>query len=267
MNIVDLVYRNSRIYPDDTAFVEVRPVSKQKKVITWKEFDERTNSLANALIARGVRKGDRVFMMGKNSISWLEAYFGIIKTGAWVNPLNFRFTDENIAYCAAAAEPACFLFEEEYIPLIEKSQSGLQTVKKFITIGNNAPGNMEVMEDLITEGSKLSPPVELKDEDECGLYFTSGTTGAPKPILLLHKNAFCPAVNEVTNLLLTKDDALLYMPPMYHVAMGHLLGSMLIGAKTALLTEEVTPKTIFDAISTEKLRVAFLLVPWTLDIL
>ena len=56
---------------------------------------------------------------------------------------------------------------------------------------------MEVMEDLITEGSKLSPPVELKDEDECGLYFTSGTTGAPKPILLLHKNAFCPAVNEL----------------------------------------------------------------------
>lgn len=57
------------------------------------------------------------------------------------------------------------------------------------------------------------------------------------------------------------------MPPMYHVAMGHLLGSMLIGAKTVLLVEEVTPKTIFDAISGEGLRVAFLLVPWTLDIL
>jgi acyl-CoA synthetase (AMP-forming)/AMP-acid ligase II len=267
MNIVDLVYRNRRVWPDDTAFVEIKPVSKQRTEISWKEFDERTNSLANALIQRGVRKGDRVFMMGKNSISWLEAYFGIIKTGAWVNPLNFRFTDENIVYCAAAAEPSCFLFEDEYAPLIQKSRSGLPTVKTFIAIGNHAPGDMEVMENLIKEGSKLPPPVELKDEDEGGLYFTSGTTGAPKPILLLHRSLFCPAVNEVTNLSLNKDDALLYMPPMYHVAMGHLLGSMLVGAKTALLTEEVTPKTIFDAISREKLRVAFLLVPWTLDIL
>ena len=209
MNIIDLAFRNGRLYPDDPAFVEIKPVSKQKRVISWKEFDERTNSLANALIERGVRKGDRVFMMSKNSISWLEAYFGIIKTGAWVNPLNFRFTDENIAYCAAAAEPCCFIFEEEYTSLIQKSQSAMPSIKKLITIGSNVTGGMEDMENLITHGSKLPPPVELKDEDECGLYFTSGTTGAPKPILLLHKNLFCPAVNEVTNLSLTRDDALL----------------------------------------------------------
>ena len=136
MNIIDLASRNGRLYPDDPAFVEIKPVSKQKKVISWKEFDERTNSLANGLIERGVRKGDRVFMMSKNSISWLEAYFGIIKTGAWVNPLNFRFTDENIAYCAAAAEPCCFIFEEEYASLIQKSQSAMPSIKKLITIGS-----------------------------------------------------------------------------------------------------------------------------------
>lgn len=267
MNIVDLASRNRRLYPDDIAFVEIRPVSKQRREVSWKEFDERTNRLANALIARGVNKGDRVFMMSKNSISWLEAYFGIIKTGAWVNPLNFRFTDENIAYCAAAAEPSCFLFEEDYGSLIQQCLAGLPTVKTFIAMGSTAPEGMEVMERLIAEGSPLPPPVVLKDEDEAGLYFTSGTTGAPKPILLLHKNLFCPAVNEVTNLGLDKNDSLLYMPPMYHVAMGHLLGSMLVAAKTAILTEEVSPRTIFDAISSEGLQVAFLLVPWTLDIL
>jgi long-chain acyl-CoA synthetase len=267
MNIVDLASRNGRLYPDDPAFVEIRSVSNQRRAISWKEFDERTNSLANALIERGIKKGDKVFMMGKNSINWLEAYFGIIKTGAWVNPLNFRFTDENIAYCAAAAEPCCFIFEDEYALRIQKSQPSLPSIKKLISIGSNVTGGIEDMEGLITQGSPLPPSVELKDEDECGLYFTSGTTGAPKPILLLHKNLFCPAVNEVTGLSLTRDDALLMMPPLYHVAMGHLLGSMLVGAKTVLLTEEVTAKAIFDAISSEKLRVAFLLVPWTLDIL
>jgi acyl-CoA synthetase (AMP-forming)/AMP-acid ligase II len=267
MNIVDLVYRNARAYPNETAFVEIRPVSKARLEITWKEFNERTNRLANALIARGVKKGDKVFWLGKNSIAWLEAFFSIIKTGAWINPLNFRFTDENIRYCADAAEPSCFVFEEEYADRIDAMRSILPAVHKLIVMGNKAQGDMESTEKMMAQSSSIAPPVDISDEDECGLYFTSGTTGAPKPILLLHKNLFTPAVNEVTGLSLTKDDSLLMMPPMYHVAMGHLLGSMLTGAKTVLLTEAVTPKAILDTISSEALRVAFLLVPWALDIL
>ncbi|MGD0232375.1 MAG: AMP-binding protein [Syntrophorhabdales bacterium] len=267
MNIVDLAYRNGRTDGDRTALVEIRPVSGARKEITWKEFDQRTNRLANAMIQRGTRKGDRIFLLGRNSINWVEAYFAIIKTGAWVNPLNFRFTDENIRYCAAAAEPACFIFDEEYAGMIGAARAGLPMVKKLISIGGKGTDGAEDMESLIEEASPAPPGIDLKDEDECGLYFTSGTTGAPKPILLLHKNLFCTAVNEVTNLLLTRDDSLLMVPPMYHVAMGHLLGSMLAGAKTALLIEAVTPKAIFDAIHNEKLRIAFLLVPWALDIL
>ena len=267
MNIVDLVYRNARAYPDETAFVEIRPVSKARIETNWKQFNERTNRLANALIARGVKKGDKVFWLGKNSIAWLEAFFSIIKTGAWILPLNFRFTDENIRYCADAAEPSCFIFEEEYADRIDMMRAVLPSVKKFIVMGEKAHADMENTEKLIAESSSLAPDVEIEDEDECGLYFTSGTTGAPKPILLLHKNLFTPAVNEVTGLSLTKDDSLLMMPPMYHVAMGHLLGSMLAGAKTVLLTEAVTPRSMLEAISSEALRVAFLLVPWALDIL
>ena len=267
MNIVDLVYRNARTYSEETAFVELRSVSNVRTEVNWRQFNERTNSLANALIARGVKKGDKVFLLGKNSISWLETFFSIIKTGAWVNPLNFRFTDENIEYCAAAAEPGFFIFDEEYAQRIQGIRSVLPTVKKYISIGNTALGDIEEMEKLIARSSALPPDVYISDEDECGLYFTSGTTGAPKPILLLHKNLFCPAVNEVTNLSLARDDALLMMPPMYHVAMGHLLGSMLVGTKTVLLTEAVTPKAILETIHSEGLRVAFLLVPWTLDIL
>ncbi len=266
MTIIDLVYRNARIYPDETAFVEVRPVSKARKEISWKRFNERTNSLANALIGRGVKKGDRVFLLGRNSIDWVEAYFSIIKTGAWVNPLNFRFTDDDIRYCAAAAQPACFLFDEEYRERVHAMRSALPSVKTFVPVGASA-GDMEGTETLMAGGSTSAPSVFVKDDDECGLYFTSGTTGAPKPILLLHKNFMCTAVNEVTNLYLSKEDSLLMVPPMYHVAMGHLLGSMLAGAKTALLTEAVTPKSIFDTMHNEGLRVAFMLVPWTLDML
>jgi long-chain acyl-CoA synthetase len=267
MNIVDLVYRNARAYPDDAAFVEIRPVSKARIETNWRQFNERTNRLANALVAQGVKKGDKVFWLGRNSIVWLEAFFSIVKTGAWILPLNFRFTDENIRYCADAAEPGCFVFEEEYTDRVDMMRTVLPSVKKFIVAGEKGRGDMENTEALMAKSSSLPPGVEIADEDPGGLYFTSGTTGAPKPILLLHKNLFTPAVNEVTGLFLSKDDSLLMMPPMYHVAMGHLLGSMLAGSKTVLLTEAITPKAIFEAMSAEKLRVAFLLVPWTLDIL
>jgi PAS domain S-box-containing protein len=88
------------------------------------EMIETVTDIGKAIYVN-IEDRERIFMMGKNSISWLEAYFGIIKTGAWVNPLNFRFTDENIVYCGRAAEPSCFLFEEEYAPLIQKSRSGI----------------------------------------------------------------------------------------------------------------------------------------------
>jgi long-chain acyl-CoA synthetase len=267
MNIVDLAYRNSRIYHDRTAFVEIASLSGLRKELGWSEFDRRTNALANALLTLGVKKGDRVFLLGKNSLNWLEAYFSIIKMGAWAVPLNFRFTDDDLRFCASVAEPGCIIIDPEYGSRIEALLPALPSLQTVITMGTRAcQGHMSV-ETLIAENDTSRPAVELRDEDECGLYFTSGTTGVPKPILLLHRNLFCPAVNEVTNLSLDKDDGLLMMPPMYHVAIGHLLGSMLAGAKTVLVTEAVTPKAIFDAMHNEKLRVAFLLVPWTLDIL
>ena len=267
MNLIDCVYRNARLYPDETAFVEVRPVSKVKLRRSWKEFNEQTNRLASELIRRGIKKGDRVLLLGRNSMDWLVAYFGIAKTGAWVTPLNFRFTSEDIEFCANTAEPAAFLFDAEFMPVVEPIKDKLSSVKLYVSMGDERLEGAEMMKGLIEGGSPDFIGAVPKDEDEIGLYFTSGTTGKPKPILLLHKNFFGTAVNEVTNLLLTKGDTLLQIPPLYHVAMGHLLGSMLMAAKTVLLTEQVTAHSILDTIDQERLTRVFLLVPWGLDIL
>ena len=78
-----MLARNGRVYPSETALIELRPGRKIRKSITWREFDERANKFANALMGRGVRKGDRVIHWMMNSLDWLIAYFGIIRTGAW----------------------------------------------------------------------------------------------------------------------------------------------------------------------------------------
>lgn len=267
MNLIDLVYRNARLYPDELAYVEIKPVAGTRKTLTWKEFDQQSEAIALSLENRGVRMGDKVLLLGRNSLDWLVAYFAIAKTGAWVVPLNFRFTDENIEYCAAWAEPKAFFFEDEYAPSADVLKKRIESITTFVSIGDNDVPGYETMASFISSNGGSLPSRSREDEDELGLYFTSGTTGMPKPILLRHKNYFGTAINEATGLDLNKEDTLLYLPPMYHVAMGHLLGNMLVGAKTVLLIEQVTPRYILETISSEGVRNAFLLVPWVLDIL
>jgi acyl-CoA synthetase (AMP-forming)/AMP-acid ligase II len=265
MNMIDIIAKNARQYPDETAFVEVRPVTKVRKEVSWAQFNGRVHRLANALIERGVRKGDKIFILGRNSINWLEAYFATMATGAWAVPLNYRFTGDDITYCANVAEPVMFILDQEYVEIVSAVRSKLPTARNYICIGSFE--GMKTMENLIETAPHQKPFVEIHDEDESALYFTSGTTGAPKPVLLIHKNLICVALNEATNERWDHGDSLLMMPPFYHLAIGHLLGCILVGGRAILLTERITPQYIFENISRERITIVFLLVPWALDIL
>ncbi len=91
IHIGEMLARNGRLYPDEIALVERNPAEKRRVEITWKEFDRKANRIANFLRAKGIQKGDKVMHLMHNSIDWLITYFGIVRTGAWVVPLNFRF--------------------------------------------------------------------------------------------------------------------------------------------------------------------------------
>jgi len=267
MSIIDVIAKQARFAPKAPAFVEVRPVSKVRRELTWGQFAERTNRLANSLIARGAKKGEKIFILGKNSLGWLEAYFAAMATGAWATPLNFRFTDDDIRFCARTAQPVIFIYDEEYADRISKLRADLPTVRAYVVMSEKGSANVETMEDLMTAGSPGSPDVDLEDEGEGALYFTSGTTGAPKPVLIQHKSIMATALTELTNHQLVQSDRFLMMPPMYHVAIGHMLGVMVAGGCSVLLTEQVTPRFMVDAISSERISVVFLLVPWATDLL
>ncbi|HEX2965013.1 MAG TPA: fatty acid--CoA ligase family protein, partial [Syntrophorhabdaceae bacterium] len=142
----------------------------------------------------------------------------------------------------------------------------LSTIRHYICIGENQRG-FSTLEKEIEKGAADAVNVVLSDEDECALYFTSGTTGAPKPVLIQQKSIMCSAISEATNHQLVQTDRFLMMPPMYHVAIAHMLGVVLVGACSVLLTEMVNPKLIVETVSKERITAAFLLVPWATDML
>jgi acyl-CoA synthetase (AMP-forming)/AMP-acid ligase II len=267
VTIVEMLARNARMYPDDCALIELSPDKNIRKEITWKEFNERVNRIANALIDRGVIKGDKVIHLMLNSINWLEAYLGIIRTGAWAVPLNFRFTSQDIKYCADIAEAKIMILGEEFSERVEAIRPQLPMIKDYLFVGQNPPEAMESFEDVISKSSSQPVDIELKDEDACGLYFTSGTTGAPKPILLTHKNMECAAITENRHHYQTHEDNYILLAPLYHTgAKMHWFGSLIVGGRATLLTE-IRPRYILEAIHKERGTVVFLLVPWAQDIL
>jgi acyl-CoA synthetase (AMP-forming)/AMP-acid ligase II len=265
--MAEVVAKWGRCRPEATAFVEVRPISGARNQVSWAQFDERTNRLAHSLQDQGIRKGQKVFLLGKNSIQWLEAFFAILKTGAWAVPLNFRFTDDDIRYCALVAEPSAFIFDGEFTERVTGLRKELPTVNLYGAIAAEDRDNIKTLEALMMQGSPLPVSARLADEDECALYFTSGTTGAPKPVLLRVKNQMCIAVTEAINHGFGHRDCFLMMPPLYHLAIGHLLGAMVGGACSVLLTEQIGPGFIIETVARERVSVLFLLVPWAGDLL
>ena len=111
------------------------------------------------------------------------------------------------------------------------------------------------------------PPVEISDEDDGAIYFSSGTTGFPKAILHKHKALVTAAVVEQNHHSQKKDDVFLCIPPLYHTgAKMHWFGSLVVGAKSVLL-RGVSPEWVIETASDEGATIVWLLVPWAQDIL
>ncbi|MEN6616528.1 MAG: AMP-binding protein, partial [Syntrophorhabdus sp.] len=138
-HIGEILARNARMYPNDVALVERIPAEKKRIELTWKQFDDQANQFSNALAKMGAKKGDKIVHFMNNSTKWLVAYFGIIRTGAWVVPLNFRFTAEDVKYCSDVAEPSIMVFDEEFTDRIEAVKDQLPGVKKYIVVGDKVP--------------------------------------------------------------------------------------------------------------------------------
>jgi len=253
MNISEMLARNARMFPEDIALVERVPSKNIRKEITWKQFDERVNRLANALITRGVGKGDRVLHWMMNSINWLEAYFGIVRTGAIATPLNFRFTERDFNYCADVAEPKAVILDEWFCDKVRAVSHPLLPVQMCIVNGQAVLPGMENFEDVIAESDPSSVKIEIGDEEPCGLYFTSGTTGVPKPILLTHKNMECAAITEVVHGLRRPGDIWVTLIPFYHTGDWiHWLASLILGEPSVIQGDKITPIAIFEVIHKER---------------
>ena len=287
MPITELLERNAALYGDDVALVEINPQELEKShttwreysliepsridsfrsEITWAEFDRKANRMAHLLLAKGITKGTKVAILLMNSLEWLPIYFGILKAGAMAVPLNFRYTPEEIRYCLELADVEILLFGPEFTGRMESICDMIPRVKSLLYVGEDCPSFAESYYELAAEQSADAPGIEMSDDDEAAIYFSSGTTGFPKAIVHAHRSLVHSCKVEQNHHGQTREDTFLCIPPLYHTgAKMHWFGSLLAGSKAVLL-RGVKPEWILRAVSQEKCTIVWLLVPWAQDIL
>ncbi len=271
MIITEILARNSRLYTDKTALIERSPGDRTRRSITWEEFYKESNKFANGLLKLDIKKGDKIVHLMMNCLEWLPVYFGILTTGALAVPLNFRFESDKIKLCTEVSNAKVFIFSEEFIEKIEKIKGSLDKfVKTWLFVGKaeKCPDFAVNYFDFIENVSGSEPEnIDIRIEDEAALYFTSGTTGTPKAVLLTHRNLEHACYVENSHHKQTHDDIFLLIPPLYHTgAKMHWFGSFIVGGKCVLL-KGIKPEWVLEAISEEHVTIAWLLVPWAHDLL
>lgn len=287
MPVTDFLEKNAEKYGDDICLTEINPdipdgaestwkeysliqtepMEQYKREITWKQFDDTANRFANMLIARGIKKGEKVAILLMNCLEWLPVYFGILKAGAVAVPLNYRYTADEIKYCLDLSESSAIVFGKEFVGRMETICDIIPDIRLKIFVGSDCPTFAKSYSKLVSKYSTERPDVKITDDDDSAIYFSSGTTGFPKAILHNHLSLVSACETEQNHHSQTRDDNFLCIPPLYHTgAKMHWFGSLISGGRAVLL-RGIKPEWILKAVSDEQCTIVWLLVPWAQDIL
>ncbi|MBE6997338.1 MAG: acyl--CoA ligase, partial [Ruminococcaceae bacterium] len=236
MVITDLLERNARLWGGDIALVELNPSDDRdaatswreaslieeaspdapyRREMSWKDFDRRANRFANLLLSRGIRRGAKVAILMMNCLEYLPIYFGILKAGCIVVPMNFRYASDEIKYCLELADVEVLVFGPEFVERMDAIAGDLPGLRTMFFIGKNGPAYTEDLLRLTGFCSSSAPPVALDEEDDAAIYFSSGTTGFPKAILHRHRALLHACRVEQNHHSQTRDDVFLCIPPLY----------------------------------------------------
>lgn len=269
MNYSGYASIHARHIPDKVCLIERTPATGERRTFTWQEFNEEINRTANFLSKElGVGHGDFVMHLQKDSLEWLVTYYAIIRLGALVVPLNFRFESSDILYAAQVCNPDVFILGSEFLGVVKPAQKDLSTVKKYVCVGRDVPDDMIDFKRIQEYPDTSDALVDVDRDHSLAMMFTSGTTGKPKPVLHTHFSITNTAIGNGMSYFVQKDDNYLFFLPLYHSGTMFLWAPFYAtGAKGTIIRDFANPKWIIEAIAEEKCTDVLFVVPIGIAIL
>ena len=208
----NMIRRNVELNPEKTALIQ------GDRRYTFRQLAERTGRISNALLKLDLRKGDRVAILGPNSIENAEAYFSIPNAGLVLVMLNFRLAAPEILNILKDATPRIVMVHAAYQQTVAEIAGQLQFVEHFIFIGDSSetPPGWHHYETLIAGASGDEPQAVVTEDDLAALMYTSGTTGSPKGCMATHRNFYHAGRSLTLELKMDDNDVGIIASPLFH---------------------------------------------------
>lgn len=261
-NIGLLLTKRAQICPDREAFVEF----ERNRRFTFTELNDRANRVANALLETGIRPGDRVASLLKNSIEFVETYFAVAKIGAVMVPVNWRLVAGEIAYILQDAGAKALVYDSDFDEATDTLYSGTHGelgVEQWVRRENGDTGTPEWALDYetFTAASMVTePPVGAWDDDNLFIMYTSGTTGRPKGAVHSHEGMLWSQLTSMTTSDMRDGDRWLLALPMFHVGCLSPTSLLVHRGGTGIIMRELDIGEMFRCIAQEKVTI-FMAVP------
>lgn len=255
----DQLRRHAARIPDRPAIVALHSPLHERRVLTYRELNERVNRLANALAARGVGVGDVVATMGRNTPESVVAFWAAAKLGAAVTGVNYTFTSREIHYQLSHSEAKALVCEDAFVEKIEALDEPLPNLTVRVVndaYADTAPPTWTRLSALEAEGDASEPVAEV-DELTLGIIpYTSGTEALPKAVAIPQRNYFVSMIpSYTTGIGLLEDDVWYYTMPFHTIAGMGMQICLLVLGNTIVLPFAVDPAKALAAFVDEKVTI------------
>lgn len=246
MNIGSLLSQNARKFPNLLA------IECEGRNYTYLQFNEEVNRLANGLLQLGVKKGEKIALMMKNSDHFVLSIFAIAKIGAVAVPVNFRLTSTEVQYILQQSEARIVVCDLEFEETVTSAREETE-VRTVITIGEPQTSGYLSYESVLSENF-AEPEVEVSVSDDLEILYTSGTTGRPKGALFDHDRIFKVGIAVTINMGMRPHERILHVAPLFHSAQLNLflISGVALGA-THIIHRDFHPVKTLQAIQEHKI--------------
>ncbi|MGD2126379.1 MAG: long-chain-fatty-acid--CoA ligase [Desulfobacteraceae bacterium] len=233
---------------------------------TYAQYGERVERLANALEDMGVRHNERVAYLGYNCHRLLECYYGIVKMGGVLLPLNIRLASQDFEYIIQDAEPRMVFVDPDFLSKLEPILKNIPSVKYFYLLESmeSAPDwTHGTYDDLLEKSSPIlrrsHGDYPFHEDDMAELFYTSGTTGPPKGVVLTHRNLYLHALSAMATYPVHETDVQLHLIPLFHVNGWGTPHYLTAKGGTHVMIKKFDPVRVLELIQKEKVNKFFVI--------
>lgn len=252
-NLGLFLYKRAFLSPDVEAYVD----SHSDLRLTFAELNERSNRIANALVADGIEKGERVGLLLMNGAEFMEAYFALAKIGAVVVPLNWRLVADELEFILKDSGTRRLIFDGEFAETAADlhSRGDKTDIRQWLQVTGGGDGAhfAESYERFRDAAPADEPVCTSGDEDMLYIMYTSGTTGLPKGVVHTHTSSIWAIITIAATMSYQEDDRYLAALPMFHVGALTPLAVNVYAGVTSVVMRSFDPVLAWELIEKERI--------------